>query len=63
MGAAAWLIMSICYLPALRFYRRGWFAAPLLPLVALFYAGATVHSAFAYWNGAGGQWKGRVQDA
>ena len=63
MGALAWLLMSICYLPALQFYRRAWWAAPLLPLVAIFYAGATVHSASAYWSGAGGQWKGRVQDA
>jgi hopene-associated glycosyltransferase HpnB len=62
MAATAWLLMSICYLPALRFYRRGWFAAPLLPLVALFYAGATGHSAVSYWSGTGGQWKGRVQD-
>ena len=63
MAAMAWLLMAICYFPALRFYRRSWFAAPLLPLVALFYAGATVHSAVSYWRGAGGQWKGRVQDA
>jgi hopene-associated glycosyltransferase HpnB len=62
MAAVAWLLMSVCYAPALRFYRIPWFAAPLLPLVALFYAGATVHSAIAYWRGAGGQWKGRVQD-
>jgi hopene-associated glycosyltransferase HpnB len=63
MAALAWLLMSICYLPALRFYRCAWFAAPLLPLVAAFYAGATVHSAVAYWRGAGGHWKGRVQDS
>jgi hopene-associated glycosyltransferase HpnB len=63
MAAMAWLLMSIGYVPALRFYRVGWFAAPLLPLVALFYAGATVDSAVSYWRGAGGQWKGRVQDA
>jgi hypothetical protein len=62
LAATAWLLMSLCYLPALRFYRRAWFAAPLLPLVALFYAGATIHSAVSYWSGAGGQWKGRVQD-
>ena len=63
MGALAWLSMTICYLPALRFHGRGWWAAPLLPLVAAFYAGATVHSAIAYWTGSGGRWKGRVQDA
>jgi hypothetical protein len=62
MAAAAWLLMSVCYAPALRFYRIPWFAAPLLPLAALFYAGATVHSAIAYWSGVGGKWKGRVQD-
>lgn len=62
MAAMAWLLMAICYYPALRFYRRSWFAAPLLPFVALFYAGATVHSAMTYWRGTGGQWKGRVQD-
>jgi hopene-associated glycosyltransferase HpnB len=62
MAAMAWLLMSVCYVPALRFYGVPWFAAPLLPLVALFYAGATVHSAIAYWRGAGGRWKGRVQD-
>jgi hopene-associated glycosyltransferase HpnB len=63
MAALAWLLMSACYLPALRFYRRGWFGAPLLPLVAVFYLGATVHSAISYWCGAGGRWKGRLQDA
>ena len=62
MAALAWLLMSISYLPALRFYRRSWLAAPLLPLVAAFYAGATVHSAVSYWMGSGGRWKGRIQD-
>jgi hypothetical protein len=33
-----------------------------LPLAALFYLGATMHSAVKYWNGSGGDWKGRVQD-
>jgi hopene-associated glycosyltransferase HpnB len=62
MAAVAWLLMSVCYLPALRFYGRRWFSAPLLPLVAMFYGGATLHSAVSYWSGAGGRWKGRVQD-
>jgi hopene-associated glycosyltransferase HpnB len=62
VAATAWLLMSISYFPALRFYRRAWFAAPLLPLVALFYLGATIHSAVSYWLGSGGSWKGRIQD-
>jgi len=61
MAATAWLLMSVAYLPALRFYGRAWFAAPLLPLVALYYLGATVHSAVSYWTGAGARWKGRAQ--
>src|SRR5580698_9709067 len=31
LGAAAWLLMSICYWPALRFYGRSPLWAPLLP--------------------------------
>jgi len=62
VAATAWLLMSVSYFPALRYYHRGWFAAPLLPLVALFYLGATVHSAISYWLGTGGSWKGRIQD-
>ncbi|MBZ5723811.1 MAG: glycosyltransferase [Acidobacteriia bacterium] len=62
IGAMAWLLMSVAYFPALRFYRCPWFMAPLVPLAALFYLGATVHSALSYWRGAGGMWKGRAQD-
>jgi hypothetical protein len=29
--------------------------------VAGFYAGATLHSAFSHWRGAGVTWKGRAQ--
>ena len=32
------------------------------PAAALFYLSATMHSAVKYWNGSGGDWKGRVQD-
>jgi hopene-associated glycosyltransferase HpnB len=60
LGASAWLLMSIAYLPAVRFYRRPWFWAPLLPAIALFYMAATVHSAIAWTRGRGGMWKGRA---
>jgi len=62
LGAIAWLLMSISYFPALRFYRRNPLWAPALPLIAAFYAWATVHSAVQYWRGSGGMWKGRAQD-
>jgi hopene-associated glycosyltransferase HpnB len=62
LGFAAWLLMSVAYLPMVRFYRQnvGW--APALPAITIFYAVATFDSAFKYWSGAGGQWKGRAQD-
>jgi len=63
LGAAAWLAMSLAYLPMLRFYRCSVMLAPLLPLIALFYTAATIGSAIQFWRGRGGQWKGRYQAA
>jgi len=59
-GALAWALLSVTWVPALRYYRQPIWQAPLLPLVSLFYLGATVHSAFAWYRGRGGAWKGRV---
>jgi hopene-associated glycosyltransferase HpnB len=61
-GLAAWALMSIAYLPMLRFYGQPLVMAPLLPAVAIFYSGATLASAVRYCRGTGGRWKGRVQD-
>jgi hopene-associated glycosyltransferase HpnB len=61
-GLAAWLLMTVLYAPALRFYGRSVAWGPLLPLVALFYISATIDSALSYWSGRGGLWKGRIQD-
>jgi len=57
----AWAAMCLAYMPMLVYYRRSPLWAPLLPLVALFYVGATFASAWRFWNGRGGQWKSRVQ--
>ena len=62
LGAAAWLLMTLAYLPMVRFYGLPSAYALLLPVVAVFYAGATLHSALRYAAGRGGQWKGRAQD-
>jgi len=62
MGAAAWTAMTITYSNMVRYYRLNPSWALTLPLAALFYLWATIHSAVKYWNGAGGEWKGRVQD-
>jgi len=62
LGAAAWTAMTITYSTMVRYYRLNPAWALTLPLAALFYLGATIHSAVKYWNGSGGNWKGRVQD-
>ena len=61
-GIAAWAIMSGCYLPMLRFYRRSPLWAPLLPMAGLIYLAATIDSARRHLAGVGGAWKGRVYD-
>lgn len=63
MGLGSWLLMSICFWPSVRWYRLSVLRAPTLPLVALFYLAATIHSAILYWRGRGGAWKGRIQDS
>ena len=60
-ACAAWAMMCIAYAPMLRYYRRSLLWAPVLPLVAVFYVGATIASAVRFWRGKGGQWKARVQ--
>jgi len=62
-GLAALLLMSLCYLPMVRFYGLSPLWSLCLPLIALFYTGAVIHSAVQYARGIGGRWKGRVQDA
>jgi hopene-associated glycosyltransferase HpnB len=57
----AWAAMCCAYAPMLHYYGRSPLWAPALPLVALFYVGATLASAVRYWRGKGGQWKARVQ--
>ena len=61
LGAAAWLAMSVAFVPVLRLYRCPIAVAPLLPAIALFYMAATIGSAMLFWRGRGGGWKGRFQ--
>jgi hypothetical protein len=63
LAAIAWLLMSFAYLPMVRFYRLNPIWALTLPLAAIFYMAATIHSAVNFWRGRGGEWKGRSQDA
>jgi hopene-associated glycosyltransferase HpnB len=61
LGLVTWLLMSCSFFLTVRFYRLSPLWAPLLPLAALFYSYASWLSAFHYWRGQGGQWKGRSQ--
>jgi hopene-associated glycosyltransferase HpnB len=60
-GLAAWGAMAFAFQPILRFYGRAPWWGVALPLIALFYTGCTVRSALAYYQGRGGEWKGRAQ--
>jgi hopene-associated glycosyltransferase HpnB len=62
LGGAAWLLMMVSFLPILRLYRLNPLWSMALPFIAVFYMGATIDSAWRYWAGRGGEWKGRVQD-
>ena len=57
----AWALMALAFQPMLRFYRRSPLWEPALPLIATFYAGCTLLSAWQHVRGRGGMWKGRVQ--
>jgi hopene-associated glycosyltransferase HpnB len=62
-GLAALLLMSLCYLPMVRFYGLSPAWCLCLPPVAVFYLGAVIRSTAEHARGIGGRWKGRVQDA
>jgi hopene-associated glycosyltransferase HpnB len=62
IGIAVWATMTMTYSTMVRYHRLNPAWALTLPLAAVFYQGATVHSAVKYWTGSGGTWKGRVQD-
>jgi len=61
LAALSWGVMAVIFVPTLRYYERSLVWAPLLPVIALFYLGATIDSARRHWLGKGGEWKGRVQ--
>lgn len=60
IGALTWGLMTLAYLPTIRFYRCHPLWAACLPIIALLYTCMTVDSALRYWQGRGGSWKGRV---
>ena len=59
-GFAGLVLMSVCYLPTLRWYRASPMLALLLPVIASAYTLMTIDSALRFWRGRGGGWKGRT---
>jgi hopene-associated glycosyltransferase HpnB len=60
IGFLTWLLMSLAYLPIIRFYKCSPWLALCLPGIAFLYTLMTVDSAVRHWQGRGGAWKGRV---
>ena len=61
LGALAWALMTICFVPIARIYRRPVTWGVALPGIACFYLAATLGSAWQHWRGRGGTWKDRHQ--
>jgi hopene-associated glycosyltransferase HpnB len=61
IAAASWGLMSLAYLPILRFYGVSPLWTLALPLIAAAYLAFTLDSAYQHWRGKGGLWKGRSQ--
>lgn len=60
-GWAAYGMLTLSYLPTLRYYRCSPFWAAALPMIALFFMAATLDSALNHWRGQGIRWKNRLQ--
>jgi hopene-associated glycosyltransferase HpnB len=61
MGAAAWGLMSLSFLPMLRFYGLTPLWSLAAPAIAVLYTTFTIDSAWQHRQGRGGAWKGRFQ--
>lgn len=59
-GLIAWILMATAYYPTLRLYQISPLVAFCLPAIAFLYTLMTLDSAWRYWQGQGGAWKGRV---
>ncbi len=55
-----WLLMTIAYIPTIRLYKLSILWALTLPAIAFLYSLMTLDSAWKYWQGKGGAWKGRT---
>lgn len=61
LGFSAAFLLLLTYIPMILFYRLPLVWVLTLPVAAAIYMAATIDSARLYWQGKGGQWKGRAQ--
>jgi len=61
LALAAWALMTVAFQPTLRYYRRSPIWGLFLPAIAFTYLTYTMNSAYQFYRGRGGLWKGRVQ--
>jgi len=61
IGIVAWLLMALSFQPILRFYRLSPLWGVALPAISFLFMLYTLDSAYQYFAGKGGTWKGRVQ--
>ncbi len=59
-GGLAWFLSAYAYRPTSALYGQSFWKALGLPLAATLYMAMTVSSAWRWWRGRGGQWKGRT---
>ncbi len=61
MALVAWVLMAFAFQPTLRYYQRSPIWGLILPAIAFTYLIYTLNSAYQYYRGRGGMWKGRAQ--
>lgn len=59
-GLVGWMLMTVSYVPMLRFYGLSAIRAPALPLIAALYAVMTADSARRHYSGSAVSWRGRT---
>jgi hopene-associated glycosyltransferase HpnB len=61
LALAAWVLMAVAFRPTLQYYGRSPLWGLFLPAIAFVYLMFTMNSAYQYYMGRGGMWKGRAQ--
>ena len=61
IGALTWALMALSFQPTLRLYRLSPLWGVALPAITFLFMFYTLDSAYQYFAGKGGTWKGRVQ--